>query len=402
MDYYSYIVVALCLVALATLLFYIFKLKPNNKRDIKDLYSEGLDMMINGLQRSAYNNFKKIVELDSENIKAYLRLGQVLREGGNGPQALKIHKSLTIRQNLTSYDLLELHKNIALDYFSVNKIDDAIEETLKILKLDKKNLWAISKLMEFHMSINRWDKACNYLEQYQRLNNHSDPYKLSLFIIQEGRTFQNKGEFKLARNKFEKALKIYPDLAASYYFLAETYSKESEQHFQKTKMIDDKESDEYKKHLDKALETLSKAIPMWIKYSKTKPKQSWMVIHLLKDALFALNRYDELEHILKEIIDMDTNNSEVIATLADMYAHKGDLKNALDIVESSISKDSNSLIIKLIRLKLLTLNGEQNISKKLDDIIYFLVTDEGYHKYKNTPPDQDIVWIYENGHNIES
>ena len=106
--------------------------------------------------------------------------------------------------------------------------------------------------------------------------------------------------------------------------------------------------------------------------------------------------------MVTEIIDMDTNNSEVIATLADMYAHKGDLKNALDIVESSISKDSNSLIIKLIRLKLLTLNGEQNISKKLDDIIYFLVTDEGYHRYKNTPPDQDIVWIYENGHNIES
>ena len=35
-----------------------------------------------------------IIEKDSENIKAYLRLGQVLREGGNAQQALKIHKSL--------------------------------------------------------------------------------------------------------------------------------------------------------------------------------------------------------------------------------------------------------------------------------------------------------------------
>ena len=142
--------------------------------------------------------------------------------------------------------------------------------------------------------------------------------------------------------------------------------------------------------------SLSNAIPMWIKYSKSKPKQSWMVIHLLKDALFALDRYDELEYILKEIMDQDENNSEVIATLADMYAHKGDLDNALEIVNSSFQKNSNSLIIKLIKLKLLSLNGEFNVSKGLDDIIHFLVTDEGYHKYKNTPPDEDIVWIYEN------
>ena len=40
---------------------------------------------------------------------------------------------------------------------------------------------------------------------------------------------------------------------------------------------------------------------MWIKYANSNPQQSWMVIHLIKDALFALDRYDELEEILKEI-----------------------------------------------------------------------------------------------------
>ena len=74
---YNYIIVFLCIASLTGLFFYILKLKPNKKTDIKELYSQGLDMMINGLQRSAYNNFKKIVELDSENIKAYLKLGQV-------------------------------------------------------------------------------------------------------------------------------------------------------------------------------------------------------------------------------------------------------------------------------------------------------------------------------------
>ena len=140
---------------------------------------------------------------------------------------------------------------------------------------------------------------------------------------------------------------------------------------------------------------------MWIKYSKTNPNQSWMVIHLLKDALFALNRYDELEHILKEIIDKDNKNSEVIASLADMFAHKGDLKNALDIIDSNINKNSKSLIIKLIRLKLLALDDSQNISKELDKLINFFVTDEGYHLYNDTKPDEDIVWINNNSNDVK-
>ena len=140
---------------------------------------------------------------------------------------------------------------------------------------------------------------------------------------------------------------------------------------------------------------------MWIKYANSNPQQSWMVIHLLKDALFALDRYDELEQILKDIIKKDRNNSEVVATLADMYAHKGDLNNALDIVDSNIHENSDSLIIKLIRLKLLSLEGKQNISKGLDDMIHFLVRDEGYHIYKNTPPDKDIIWVYENNNEVQ-
>ena len=400
--YYNYIIVFLCLGSIGTLFFYILKLKPNKKTDIKELYSQGLDMMINGLQRSAYNNFKKIVELDSENIKAYLRLGQVLRESGNINKALKIHKGLFIRKNLTSYDLNELHKNLALDYFELNNIDKAIEEASEILKVDKKNTWAISKLIIFHKKLNQWDKASEYLEKLHKINGESDSHKLGLFIIQEGRIFQNNKDFQSARSKFEKALSIDPDLSSSYFFIAETFSKESEEYFQEAEKNDDKNSDEYKKYLNKALESLSKAIPMWVKYANLNPKQSWMVIHLLKDALFALDRYNELEQILKDIIKKDNNNSEVVATLADMYAHKGDLKNALEIVDSNISENSDSLIIKLIRLKLLSLNQTENISKGLDDLIHFLVTDEGYHQLKNTPPDKDIIWVYENNNDVKN
>jgi|TARA_B110000467_G_scaffold163012_1_gene187819 lipopolysaccharide biosynthesis regulator YciM len=399
--FYEYVLVFVCITVLILLGIYIAKIKPNNKKNIKDLYSEGLDMMINGQQRSAYNNFKKIVEIDSENIKAYLRLGQVLRESGNPLKALKIHKGLIIRQNLTSYELLDLHKNIALDYFELKKIGSAIDEVLKILKIDKNNEWALSKLIKFYSYIGKWTESTKFLSKLHKVTKKPDDHKMALFIIQEGRALQVEGNFSLAREKFEKSLEVYPSLSASYFFIAETYAQESEKYFQKAEKISNSSSDLNKEQLDKALNFLSKAVPMWIKYSKTNPNQSWMVIHLLKDALFALNRYDELEHILKEIIDKDNKNSEVIASLADMFAHKGDLKNALDIIDSNINKNSKSLIIKLIRLKLLALDDSQNISKELDKLINFFVTDEGYHLYNDTKPDEDIVWINNNSNDVK-
>ena len=59
MNSYQYIIVFLCLISLVALIIYILRIKPSHKAGVKDLYSEGLDMMINGMQRSAYQNFKK-------------------------------------------------------------------------------------------------------------------------------------------------------------------------------------------------------------------------------------------------------------------------------------------------------------------------------------------------------
>ena len=70
---------------------YIINYSTNNRSRSKNLYADGLDLLIAGKRKAAYQNFKKIIDQDSDNIKAYLRLGQVIREGGNASQALKIH-----------------------------------------------------------------------------------------------------------------------------------------------------------------------------------------------------------------------------------------------------------------------------------------------------------------------
>ena len=49
---------------------YVLNYKPMRKSKVKDLYAEGLDLLITGKRKSAYKNFQDIIQKDSDNIKA--------------------------------------------------------------------------------------------------------------------------------------------------------------------------------------------------------------------------------------------------------------------------------------------------------------------------------------------
>ena len=383
--------------------YYLLKIKPHNGIKVKDLYAEGLDLMMAGKRKSAFKNFKDIIQKDSDNIKAYLRLGQVLRESENPSRALKVHKTLYHRRNLTSYEKIDIHKNLALDYFQLGHVDIAISELHDLLKIEKNNEWALSQLSVFYRHKQDWENAGNYLEKFQKITNKYDMRKLALYKIQEGRILIEKNKFLESRKKFEDALLISDELAVAYYFIGKSYSSESENAYQRS--IDSLiNPDEKKEYMNQAKEYLGKAIPMWIKYLELKPKQAWMVIHLLKDALFVLDRYSEFEDILKQVLKNDADNIEVIASLSEIYSHRGEDTEAIELIESALEQDSTSLIVKLIKIKLSAKKEKNSVDfiRSLDDIIHFLVTDERFQIYKNTATDGDIIWLYEASSELDS
>ena len=130
-----------------------------------------------------------------------------------------------------------------------------------------------------------------------------------------------------------------------------------------------------------------------------KPEQSWMVIHLLKDALFVLDRYDEFEGLLKNVLELDPGNIEAIANLADIYYNRGETKEAIDIIDDAFDRGQDSLLFRLTRMKLYTKEKQnpKEITQELDKLIHFLVQDEGFQIYKNSSTDDDAIWLYETG-----
>ena len=395
----SSLYIIIFVLAILLLVYTIYKYLPSKHADIKDLYSEGMDYLLAGDIQSAYKIFKHVVKEDTNNIKAYMRLGQVIRDGGQPEKALKIHKSLLIRKGLSKYLTIEIYKNLALDYYKSGNLYKSIEELKKVLKVDKSNQWTYNYLIKIYRELDDWKKAGEYFDRFIKIQGKEDNHQRALYKIQEGRVLLRGESFLESRDKFEDAILINDGIAIAYYFIGNSFSKESD-FFYNQKMDNDRHSfDEGENNVDKAKEKLGKAIPMWLKYAAMKPEQSWMVIHLLKDALFVLDRYDEFEGLLKNILELDPGNIEAIANLADIYYNRGETKEAIDIIDDAFDRGQDSLLFRLTRMKLYTKEKQnpKEITQELDKLIHFLVQDEGFQIYKNSSTDDDVIWLYETG-----
>ena len=392
-----FILIAICLAY-----FLYFKINPSKSSNIKELYSEGLDMLVSGKRYSAYNNFKEIIEKDSNNVMAYLRLGQILRENGNNIKAIKIHKNLLLRKKMTSYEQIELHKNLSQDYYNIDNKKQSIDECKKILIIDKKNDWAIRQIIKLYKEKGDWTNAEKYLNLfYVEFPDKKDNTKIALYKVHQSKKEIKNGNFSKARDYLEKSLDLDNENSTIYYFMAKTYSEESNLIYEKSQEVEAKGLDKYgnqesyNNFIKEAKDLLSKAVPLWTHFCEISPNKSWLVLPLLKDALFALDRYSELEEILIKLNQKFPENIEILISLADYYSHKGEFDKSLEMIDIAIEKDNKSYLAQLIKIKLeLEKESNDKQSKTLDFLINSLMKNERFQILNTSNNYQEIKALF--------
>ena len=96
---YLYLVLALAFSA--GILFYYFSFKTVKQPKTDLLFTDALNYMVRGDNSEAVRILRQVVKQDSDHVRAYLQLGNILRDE-NTEQAIKIHQSLTVRPNLSA------------------------------------------------------------------------------------------------------------------------------------------------------------------------------------------------------------------------------------------------------------------------------------------------------------
>ncbi len=300
-------IIILLAILIALLLIYYFTRRYRKPSRQEDSYRAALEALVDGDVRKAIQLFKEAIHQNSENIEAYLRLGDLLREKGLVKNALKIHKDLTFRTGLSEEMSIKVQRSLMLDYEALGEYSRAIQTARRLL--EKENPYyreAASKLLQFYEKLNSWGEALQATNKYFKPLPAWLKNKLSLYHVFEGLQLQEEGKGKDARVKFKEALKVNPRNEAAYYYLGKSYYLE---------------------------ERIEDAIKEWVELCTKIPEKAYIVFDDLEKAWFELGNFSEAENLYTNLWGNDHNNIKAAMALAEIYNKKGEYDRALELLE---------------------------------------------------------------------
>ena len=323
----------------------IFKSKDTPK--VEFLFSEALRALIDGEKNKSISLLQDVVKKDTNHIRAYLQLGNILRDE-NTDQALKIHQSLTVRPNLLPEQRVEIHAALAKDYIKIGYIKNAIEEAKKILSIEKRNLWALKFLIKISEENQDWEEAATWSRHLQKISGKKILNDLSRFDIYKGLECMRNGNNEDAKSFFKKAVKKSPNNSKAYKYLGDLYEKNRD---------------------------LVKALENWKAYATKDENSGTDVYHKIESALFDLGRYSEVEKFYQKLISIDKFNFEAVIKLANVLEEKGETTTALNLIDNSANEHNNDIRIELMKLKLsITTATPIELGHQIDAIINKKIT----------------------------
>jgi lipopolysaccharide biosynthesis regulator YciM len=315
------------------LIFIYWLVTKRKKSDSKTPYLDALHLLLDGKRDEALEKLKKTVWEDTDNINAYIKLGDIFRENGFPIRASKIHRNLLLRTTLTDQETEQTIYHLVLDYRAADMIDKAVEMAERLIQKDKKNIEIGKLLLELYEDKADWDKAFFMRQGINKWIKRSDHNILALYKTFAGRELTQKGSEHQGRIRFREAVKLEKECVPAYIGLGDSYVREG-------------------RHED--------ALKVWKEFASKIPGQAHLILDRLNDVLFTLGRYSELEGICEQIIKTRPVNPGAFFKLIDIYEKQGKMQEALDLSRQVYEANPESQRGRFTYVRFLRQTGQSN------------------------------------------
>ena len=357
-----YIITAFILI----LVFISILVLIRKKRKSSAPYTEALHCFIEGDRDSALELLKKAVKEDTENVMAYILLGNIIREKGNPQKAIKIHRNLLVRSNLTKSQTQEILIALIRDYKNAGLISQAVEMAEKLVKQDRKNTQYQELLLTLYEENKSWDKAYFQRQSLNKWKKQKDSNILALYKIEAGLDAIKKGLEKEGRIRFREAIKLNKKCIPAYLYWGDSLQRENR---------------------------YSEALEVYINFTKKNPQKAHLAFDRIKDLLFDMGRYGEIELIYKDVITRDPENFEAHLNLADLHMKQGDIERAEKECRDLYNKYPGNKKCGLLLISLL--RYRQKEKEAIQKAVELLKLETGEHIYKCSKcgfETEEIIW----------
>jgi lipopolysaccharide biosynthesis regulator YciM len=350
-NYYYYLFAALAIIVLVAIAAFVFR-KSNKRSSLLDPYIEGLKRLIAGDNNGAFLFLEKAVKRGNAPTYAYIKLGELLRDRGEAGKALQIHQSLTVRENLTKNDRMELHLNIAEDYSMLGRPEQAVsilESALKKYNIKEPQIFA--SLAKQHNTLGQRNSAFDRLKDLKRSGGIGDR-ELALFLATAAESASENGDTREAKKLLQRALKLDPSCPAALLKLGDTEEKEGK---------------------------FDEAIRLWKQAAVVSQELSSAALHHLEKTLFQRGKFGEIEQVYRDILVERNDDESAVLSLASFYRKQGREEEALTLLEEYLASHPDSLGGSLLLSSLYSnLRDSETLETFLDESINRLTFQQRY------------------------
>jgi len=354
----------LLLAVLSLGLLYLYYSRKRTTEHEDHSYLNGLKYLCDGENRLALEKFKQAVRADSENIDAYIKIGNILRAEGLLNNATRVHKDLTLRGNLSEEDNLRVKQSLALDYLQ-SKNPDKAEKLLEELKETKSMYdWVAPHLVLIYEQRSEWRLAFDLYEKSSLAQTDEGKKKLAAYKVKEGLHLVKSEDEKAGRIQFKEALKINGRCAPAYLALGDSYWREGR---------------------------TNDAITAWSELCSKIPEKAHYTFDRLEKAWFEKGQFSKLEQFYINFLTEHEDNLEARIALSEIYRKKGEYGDALKLLQYTQKKEMDMELIRAQQIRVLSEKNQvkealklaldlvekkiqDNIEKKNQELMEFSIT----------------------------
>ncbi len=368
-------ILIIIIIALIAFIIYFYFRPRRQKISANVPYLESLIAELENNSELAIKKLKEALNIDTNLVDGYIRLGNLYRKKGDVERAIKVHQSLTVRPTLRKDEEKKVYFSLVQDYLESNRPQKAIAFLREILKIDRNNREARNLLLRIYEDLQNYQECISLSEENDiTIDGQRIAYYYS---AQANALLSESGEDREARvkeaiNLLRKALKIKSDSVSGLYSLAEFYKNNGD---------------------------LKRAKDYYLKLLELQPDYAFLVLNEVERSAYETGTFEQIIPLYEKIFKQNPKNFAIGFALANLYEKKNEIEQAKDIYRKISELYPNAL---LPRIRIMKLSSDTKSIRKEITEIEKMLSENNFICKKCSNRVRKFIFICPNCRSIES
>jgi len=282
---------------------------------VSDPYADALRLLADGRPQEALVKLQQAVIAGQAPADAYVRIGRILREHGDAARALQVHRSLTVKSDLTQYERTAVYANVAEDHLALGQPERAlrtVETAMRALNDRSPALLEIG--MRASHALGRSEEAYEYLKEMRKSGGVGER-EMALYLVSIAEADVEKGRTRDARRTLSRALRHDSECGPALLALGQ---------------------------LEEAAGDIDSAIRHWRNAARVSPELSPPALAHLERVMYQRGTFNEIENIYRDVLDSRPEDEHAAVALASFYRKQGQTDSAIALLQEHTQANPGS------------------------------------------------------------